>query len=139
MVRRSVPLAQALSAHSAPGLTLRANSNLPPRCARYLLRSDGSTRATAPAPLVAASSFWTPADPLGHGFEARPLRRRQDQALAHAPQAQEKLAVPTAEARLMLREFIDPLPGGHTVALPGTCAPLSRSPVIAPGLMTSGF
>ena len=64
------------------------------------------------------------------------MRRRQDQVLAQASQTQEKLAVPIAEARLMLREFIDPLPGGHTVALPGARAPVSRTPV-RPGLMTS--
>src|SRR5262245_47036837 len=103
-----------------------------------MLDISSSARTAASAPPVAASSFWTPADPLGHGFEAPPLRRRQDQALAQALQAQEKLALPIAEAPLMLREFIDPLPGGHTVALPGARAPVSRTPVITPGLMTPG-
>jgi len=88
---------------------------------------------------VAASCFWTPADPLGDGFDVRSLRGREDQVLAHVSQAQEKLAVPIAEARLMLQEFIDPLPGGHTVALPGARAPLSRTPIITPDLMTPGF
>ena len=70
------------------------------------------------------------------------MRRRQGQLfavpLAQTSQALEELAVPAAEAPLMLREFIDPLPGGHTVALPGACAPLSRAPVITPGLVAPG-
>src|SRR5215468_7570744 len=74
-----------------------------------------SACAAASAPPVAASSFWTPADPLGDGFDAPPLCRRQGQVLAgplaQVSQAHEKLAVPTAEAPLMLQEFIDPLPG----------------------------
>src|SRR5215469_14323768 len=125
MVRRSVPLALAISARGS-------ELQLPLRCTRRLPRSDTSARAAAQAPQVAASSFWTPADPLRDGFDARPLRRRQGQVLAgllaQASEALEELAVPSAEAPLMLQEFIDPLPGGHTFALLGACAPISRTP-----------
>ena len=119
----------------------------------YRIYYKGSEAAIAPGAVIAspypppavavpappARCCWMPADLLGDGFEAPPFCCRQGQVragvLAHLLQAPEELAVPAAEAPLLLQEFTDPLPRGHTFVLRGAGAPLSRTPVITPGLM----
>jgi hypothetical protein len=103
-----------------------------PRDARVVRRV---LSVAAPARRVSASSFWTPTDCLGDGFDAPPLCYRQGQVLAQPSQALEELSVPAAEAPLLLQESVDPLPRGHTFALPCAGAPLSRPRAITPGLI----
>jgi hypothetical protein len=109
-------------------------------------RQDGKPGETPPSKKIglyrnALAKIMVPLDLLGDGFDASPLRRGQGQVLAgplaQVSQAPEELAIPTVEAPFVLRELIDPLPGGHTFVLPSAYAP--RTPVITPGLMTPGM